>query len=158
MLEALVTLAATAGSAVVQAAGTDLWASVRDRVAQLFGRGDQKQTQRVAERLDNTASILEKADEADSEQLRSSQQVSWQTRFTDLLEGLDGAEREQAAGQLRELVDQVQQRVGGVSAGSKGMAVGGNVNVHADRQSGAAGYVSGGMNVGNPPPSRPGQD
>ncbi|MFF3208460.1 hypothetical protein [Streptomyces sp. NPDC002962] len=59
MLDELASAAAAAGgSAVVQAAGTDLWNGFRGRVAEWFGRGDAVRESRELERLDRRASEL----------------------------------------------------------------------------------------------------
>src|ERR1700688_3364636 len=132
LAEALAALAATGGTAVIQAAGTDLWVTFRERVAGLLGRGHQRQTEAALEQLDQTAVMLEQAvtdseDEADVERVRTRLEIAWQTRFTDLLESLDPGEREEAAERLRELVELAQ---GGVSAATGGMAVRGDVDIH----------------------------
>jgi hypothetical protein len=49
--DALVALAAAGGTAVVQAAGTDLRADFRERVATWFGRGDAEREHAELERL-----------------------------------------------------------------------------------------------------------
>jgi hypothetical protein len=156
--EALAALAATGGTAVIQAAGTDLWVTFRERVAGLFGRGHQRQTEAALEQLDQTAVMLEQAvtdseDETDVERVRTRLEIAWQTRFADLLESLDPGEREEAAERLRELVELAQ---GGVSAATGGMAVRGDVDIHAEGGSVAAGVIHGGVSIGNPP--QPGPD
>ncbi|HUC25651.1 MAG TPA: hypothetical protein VMA73_23340 [Streptosporangiaceae bacterium] len=156
--EALAALAAAGGTAVIQAAGTDLWVTFRERVAGLFGRGHKRQTEAALEQLDQTAVMLEQAvtdseDETDVERVRTRLEIAWQTRFTDLLESLDPGERAEAAERLRELVELAQ---GGVSAATGGMAVGGDVDIHAEGGSVAAGVIHGGVRIGNPP--QPGPD
>jgi hypothetical protein len=158
LAEELAALAATGGTAVIQAAGTDLWVTFRERVAGLFGRGHQRQTEAALEQLDQTAVMLEQAvtdseDETDVERVRTRLEIAWQTRFTDLLESLDPGEREEAAERLRELVELAQ---GGVSAATGGMAVRGDVDIHAEGGSVAAGVIHGGVSIGNPP--QPGPD
>jgi hypothetical protein len=158
LAEALAALAATGGTAVIQAAGTDLWVTFRERVAGLLGRGHQRQTEAALEQLDQTAVMLEQAvtdseDEADVERVRTRLEIAWQTRFTDALESLDPGEREEAAERLRELVELAQ---GGVSAATGGMAVRGDVDIHAEGGSVAAGVIHGGVSIGNPP--QPGPD
>jgi len=151
LAEAMTALAATAGSAVVQAAGTDVWTTFRSRVAQLFGRGDDRQAEVALERLDQTASALGQADESQAVRVRTRQEASWQTRFEDLLEELPESEREEAAGQLRELVQLADRRSGaGVSAGNGGLAVSGSVSIHAEDGSAAAGVINGGVHLGTP--------
>ncbi len=158
LAEALAALAATGGTAVIQAAGTDLWVNFRERVAELLGRGHQRQTEAALAQLDQTAATLEQAvtdsqDEVDIERVRTRLEIAWQTRFTDLLESLESGEREEAAEGLRELVELAQ---GNVSAGTGGMAVRGDVDIHAEGGSVAAGVIHGGVSIGNPP--QPGPD
>jgi hypothetical protein len=155
--EALEALAAAGGSAVVQAAGTDVWTGFRDRLARLFGRGDEHDAGRAAERLDQAAAALEQAGEVEAEQMRARLEVSWQTQLEDLLESLTGPEREEAAGQLRELVELArQQAAGSVSAGEGGIAAGRDVTISAEGGSVAGGVIHGGVSLGHP--SRPGPD
>jgi hypothetical protein len=162
LAEALAALAATGGAAVIQAAGTDLWVTFRDRVAGYFGRGHQRQTEATLAQLDQTAAMLEQAVAdseagADLERVRTRLEIAWQTRFTDLLESLAPEEREEAAEQLRELVQLAQgQGQGSVSATTGGVAVRGDVDIHAEGGSVAAGVIHGGVSIGNPP--QPGPD
>jgi hypothetical protein len=162
LAEALAALAATGGTAVIQAAGTDLWVTFRERVAGLFGRGQQRQTEAALEQLDQTAAMLKQAladseDGADLERVRTRLEIAWQTQFTDLLESLAPDEREEAAEQLRELVDLAQgQGQGSVSATTGGMAVRGDVDIRAEGGSVAAGTIHGGVSIGNP--RQPGPD
>ena len=64
MAEALVALAALAGSTVVTAAVTDAWESARKGFARLLGRGDRAKTklfeERLAETRDQLAALLPK--------------------------------------------------------------------------------------------------
>jgi hypothetical protein len=159
LAEALAALAATGGTAVVQAAGTDLWTTFRERVAGLLGRGHKRQTEAALEQLDQTAAMLQRVvagseTTADMKRVRSRLEIAWQTRFTDLLENLDPGEREEAAGRLRELVELAQ---GSVSVAAGGMAVKGNVDIHAESGSVASGVIHGGVSIGNPPTPGPDQ-
>lgn len=160
MLEqALVALAAAGGAAVVQAAGTDAWTGLRQAVARWFGRGGDRREQREQaelERLDRTAGELEAAEPGAVERVRVRQETVWQTRIEALLEGLDGAERAQAADELRDLLAEHAPR-GGASAGPGGLAVGGNVDIHAEQGSIAAGVLHGGAHIAHPPAPDPSQ-
>ena len=162
LTEALEALAAAGGTAVVQAAGTDLWVTFRERVVSLLGRGHPQQTEITLGQLDQSAATLEliggsSGGEADAERARSRVEVSWQTRFTDLLEGLDPGQREEAAQGLQELVTLAQnQAQRGVSVSGGAMAVGGDVAIHAEGGSVAAAVIHGGVRIGNPP--EPGAD
>jgi predicted signal transduction protein with EAL and GGDEF domain len=64
LTEALMAVSGAGGAAVVQAAGTDAWTGLRQRVARLLGRGDTQRERAELERLDRTAQTLEEADAA----------------------------------------------------------------------------------------------
>jgi hypothetical protein len=161
LAEELAALAAAGSSAVIQAAGTDLWVTFRERIARLLGHSHERRTEAALVQLDQTATMLEQAaadseDEANVERVRTRLEIAWQTRLTDMLESLDSGEREEAARQLRELVDLAQRVQGSVSAATGGMAVRGDVDIHAEGGSVAAGVIHGGVRIGNPP--QPGPD
>lgn len=99
--EALTALAAAGGTAVVQAAGTDAWAEVRQAVARLLARENPDQDG-VERRLDRTADALAATREA-AEVTRH--ETVWRTHFEAFLEQLEGAEREQAITELRALAE-----------------------------------------------------
>ncbi|WP_051773970.1 hypothetical protein [Streptomyces sp. NRRL S-237] len=114
--EAMVALAASVGSGVVQAAGTDAWQVMRNRVARVFGRGDRQQEAVQLERLDRTAAELtaagQDADEpegnepaANGSEERARHGAAWRTRTEDLLEQLDPDERAAVAAEFRALLD-----------------------------------------------------
>ncbi|WP_324606891.1 hypothetical protein [Streptomyces katrae] len=150
MLEqALAALAAAGGAAVVQAAGTDAWAGLRQALAGWFGRGDQQRERAELERLDRTAGELDAAAAGAVERLRMRQEGVWQTRVEILLENLEEAEQIHAAESLRALLARHAPR-GGVSAGRGGLAVGGNVEIRAEGGSIAAGVINAGAHVGGP--------
>ncbi|MFE4256127.1 hypothetical protein ACFRU3_43220 [Streptomyces sp. NPDC056910] len=154
MLEqALMALAAAGGSAVVQAAGTDMWTGVRQAVARWFARGDGQRERAELERLDLTARELETTEAAAMERVRIRQEGAWQARIEALLESLDEARRAHAAEDLRTLLVQYTHQ-GEVSAGHSGQAVGGNVDIRADHNSAAA-WNMGDVTLGNPPPPGP---
>ncbi|MGK5693457.1 hypothetical protein ACSNOJ_11260 [Streptomyces sp. URMC 128] len=118
LAEALVALAAAGGTAVVQAAGTDAWEALRQRVARLLGRGSPERERVELERLDRTAAALEAVDEDQAERVLVSQQTAWRTRFETLLEDADDGERQELTTALAELVEQARQAQaarGGVS-------------------------------------------
>ncbi len=153
MLEqALMALAASGGTALVAAAGTDAWGGLRQSVARWFARGDEQRERTELERLDQTAAALRSIDPAEAERAQVAQEAAWQARIETVLESLNDAERDQAAMQLRSLLAQHAPQ-GGVSAGEGGQAVGGNVHIEADHGS-VAGWNVGDVTMGNPP--RPG--
>ncbi|MFD5882795.1 hypothetical protein [Streptomyces yangpuensis] len=157
MLEqALVVLAEAGGTAVVQAAGTDMWTGLRQAVARWFGRGDSQREQAELERLDQTAGELEVAGTTVTERARIRQEATWQARIESLLESLDATERAQAAEDLRVLLAQHMGQ-GTVSAGQGGLAVGGSVNIHADGGSIGAGVLYGGAHIDHPQGPDPSQ-
>jgi hypothetical protein len=107
LAEAMTVLAAAGGSAVVQAAGTDAWEGLRSRLAQWFGRGDAARERGELERLEHSAAELEAADTGAADRVRTRQEAAWATRIEGLLEDLDDDEqRAQAAGQLRQLLEE----------------------------------------------------
>ncbi|MGW1778574.1 hypothetical protein ACWCQQ_05450 [Streptomyces sp. NPDC002143] len=161
----LVALAASGGTAVVTAAGTDAWVETRTTVARLLGR-DGPREEAVLLRLDRTAADLAQAAAGDAqgelERLRADESGSWTTRFRDLLQDLPEEERKEAARQLESLVERVLQHGphsgASASAGDGGVAVvGGDVTVRATHGSMAAAVVHGGMHM-DPPQPGPAQD
>jgi hypothetical protein len=106
LAEAMTALATAGGTAVVQAAGTDAWEGLRDRLARWFGRGDTERERGELERLDRGAAELEAAGPGDAERLRVRQEVAWTTRIETLLEALDEQRRAEAAAELRQLLEQ----------------------------------------------------
>ncbi|WP_330481488.1 hypothetical protein [Streptomyces sp. NBC_00724] len=104
--EALVALAAAGGTAVVQAASTDAWTGFRKAVAQLLGRGNEQRASIALARLDETAAALEAADERGDDQVGAHQGGFWQATFGDLLESVDGTERDSVAADLRVLIEE----------------------------------------------------
>jgi phosphotransacetylase len=106
LAEALVALAAAGGTAVAQAAGTDAWETLRQRVARLLGRGNPERERAELERLDRTAAAVEAAGDGEAERVLVGQEASWQTRFETLLEEAGEAERQELATALSELVEQ----------------------------------------------------
>ncbi|MET9378896.1 hypothetical protein ABZX98_32980 [Streptomyces sp. NPDC002992] len=152
-------LAAAGGAAVVQAAGTDAWAALRQAVAQWFGRGDEQRLQAELERLDRTAAELEAArdeGEAGAERARARHDAVWQSRIEDLLEQLPEEERDGAADAMRDLLRR-HAPPGAVAAGTGGIAVRGDLRIQADRGSVAAGIVNGDVTLPAPPAPDPTQ-
>lgn len=98
LTEAVVAAAAAGGTAVVEAAGSDLWAWFRKRCARLVGRGDPGREDEALERLDRTAAVLDAADEDEREQVRDRHVRLWQEEFSSLLESLEEADRARSHG------------------------------------------------------------
>ncbi|MEU6867126.1 hypothetical protein ABZ924_28410 [Streptomyces sp. NPDC046876] len=155
LTEALAMLATAGGTAVVQAAGKDIWDGFREQLARWFGRGDAEREQAELERLDQTAQALEAARGAEAQRVRRRQEELWQARIESLLESLDGVEREQAGHALGSLLAQAAPRGTRVSAGPGGVATGENMTITANGGSIAAGTIHGGAQIGAPSPPDP---
>lgn len=146
---------------MVQAAGTEAWGAFRQRAAAWFGRGDAERESGELARLDQTAADLAAVDPGSAdggvsaERIRIRQEALWQVRFESFLEGLAEAQREQAASELRTLLDE--HRASGATAGDAGLAVGGDLNISADNGSVAAGVIHGGVQLSPPPSPAPSQ-
>ncbi|WP_328296941.1 hypothetical protein OG389_03355 [Streptomyces sp. NBC_00435] len=158
MLEqALIALAAAGGAAVVQAAGTDLWEGLRQRVGRWFGRGDAERERAALNNLDRTERELAQAGPASVEGVRRDQTVMWRTRIEGLLENLPASEQAVARAELEDLLNDPASP-GGATAGQGGLAVGGNLrDIRADHGSIAAGTISGGARITSPPKPDPSQ-
>lgn len=153
--QALVALAASGGTALVSAAGTDAWASLRQALARWFGRGDGQREQAELERLDQTAASVQARDSAETERARTRLEAAWQARIETLLESLDVAERERAAEDLRGLLARHAPHSGPV-AGAGGLAAN-RVDIRAEQGAIAGGVIHGGAQIGNPPLPDPSQ-
>ncbi|MFC8838684.1 hypothetical protein ACFT8Q_00845 [Streptomyces griseoincarnatus] len=151
--EAMTALAAAGGMAVVQAAGTDAWLSVRQAVARLLGRGSTERETAELTRLDQMEAALTAEEDADAQRRRW--EAVWQTRLEMLLEALDAQARAAAAAQLAEVVAAARSLRGGVQASPGGVTAGGDVRVAAESGSvaGAVVQVEGGVHLAGPFPS-----
>lgn len=150
LAEALAAVAASGGAAVVQAAGTDAWEGFRRAAAHWFGRGDAQRERAELERLDRSAAELAAAGSDDAaNDVRARQITVWQTRFEMMLEALPEEGQTEAVAELRTLLEH-HAAPSGVSATRDGVAVGGDVHLHADHGSAAA-VRMGNVTLGNPP-------
>ncbi|MEW2569108.1 hypothetical protein [Streptomyces sp. NPDC047070] len=157
MLEqALADLVAAGSTAVVQAAGTDAWAGLRQALARWFGRGNGQREQAELGRLDQTAAVLQSMDAAEAEQVQVQHEAAWRARIAVLLENLEEVERSQAADQLRVLLAQHAPQKH-VSAGLGGVSASRNVEIRAGGNSIAAGVIHGGAHLNSPPMPDPPQ-
>ncbi|MGW1895133.1 hypothetical protein ACWCP6_33570 [Streptomyces sp. NPDC002004] len=154
--QVLAALAASGGTAVVAAAGTDAWSGLRQALARWFGRGEAQREQAELERLDRTAAALRGAGPAEAAQARIRHEASWQARIEAVFEILDEAERHQAASQLRSVLAQ-HARFTEATTGPGGLAIGGNADLRADGGSIVAGVIHGGAHIGTPPTPDPSQ-
>lgn len=136
--------------AVVQAAGTDAWLSVRQAIARLLGRNDAVQETAELTRLDQMQAALTSVEEVASQ--RERWEAIWQTRLEMSLEALDAQARTIAATQLAELVALVQSVGGQASALPGGVAAGRDLQISAEGGSvaGAIVRVEGGVNLTSP--------
>jgi hypothetical protein len=112
VVETLAVLAAAGGTALVNAMVTDGWEGVRKRFARLLGRGNDKDAEAAAARLEKSHGMLAGLLGPDLERAQAEQALIWQTRLGDLLE-----DHPEIEGELRTLVAEVQAQVVG-SAGS----------------------------------------
>jgi hypothetical protein len=155
LAEALTALASLAGNTVVAAATTDAWEAARRRFARLLGRGDPKQEQLAAGRLEETRKQLTGAAGADLERARAAQAQRWAGRLADLLEEDPGVEAE-----LRGLVEEIRTMLpaGTVSATDHAVAAARDVNITASGAGTAIGVVHGNVAPPGPPGPGPVQD
>ena len=149
--EVLTALAQFAGQTVAAAAITDVWESVRGRLARLLGRGDARKTEVVEGWLAQTRQQLTAPGAGAVEQARQAAAERWTGRFADLLDEDPAIETE-----LRALVDEIAARLpaGAVSAAGHSVAAGRDVRITASGGSVAAGVIHG--NVAPPGPTSPG--
>ena len=133
-----------AAAALVQAAVTDGWDGVRQKVARLFGRGQPDAA--IERRLDATREQLTAAASGEVETVRAALAAQWETRFADLLADHPDTEAELAA-----LVKEIRPAV---TAADYALAAGGNVTATARGGGGvAANVIQGEIHAG---PTRPG--
>lgn len=149
--EELLALAATAGTAVAQAAGTDAWSTLRAGLGRWFGRGDAQREEGALAELDATADALGAGSE-DGAAL-SRHETEWRDRVRTLLQQLRGTEQEQAARVLRELLSMGPGQAVAGSTWDGGLHVQGDVDIHAEQGSVAAGVVNGSVSL--VPPQAP---
>ncbi|WP_329347180.1 hypothetical protein OG226_51235 [Streptomyces sp. NBC_01261] len=152
-IDAIAALAAAGGTAVVQAASTDTWNTVKTALARLLARGDSAAETAELERLDRTHAALTGAAPSD----RNRMEGVWQTRLEAFLSGITDVDaRTTAAHQLAAILDTVHDAHGPV-AHVGGAAAGGDITIRADHGvAGAVVNVEGGVNIGSPlPPQRP---
>ncbi|MEU9668430.1 hypothetical protein AB0E25_23040 [Streptomyces bobili] len=106
LVEALLALTAAGGGAIVQAAGTDAWNSVRSGIARVLGRGEEAREQAELARLDRTQAVLDAATEGEVERVQAAQVAVWQNRLEILLEELPEAKQQQVAAELQAVIEQ----------------------------------------------------
>ncbi|MFI6848178.1 hypothetical protein OG535_07275 [Kitasatospora sp. NBC_00085] len=155
-MEGLSALAAAGGAGIVQAAGTDVWAGLRERVGRLLGRGRPEAERAALERLDRTEEALGAAPPGELDAVSGRQAASWQTRLEDFLDELSPEEQAPAAEQLRALLDEAAaaRAAASVRAENSGVTAGRDISNHG----GAIGRDFGGpVTIGTPDrPTPPG--
>ncbi|MGW9452439.1 hypothetical protein [Streptomyces sp. NPDC055632] len=152
LTEAMTALAAAGGTAVVQAAATDGWTDLRQRLTAWFGRGADTRQYAELERLDRTAVALDSAPAEHTAQVRERQQNAWQTRIEDLLEELDEPERVEAAAALAVLLRAHAPAAPTAATAPDGIAVAGDLSISAPHGI-AAGTIGsiGDVHLASPP-------
>ncbi|MCP2314146.1 hypothetical protein [Kitasatospora paracochleata] len=106
MTDALLELAAAGGTAIVSAAATDFWQSTKGSVARLFGRGDDRDEQRVSVQLERIPLELDQVSGPQQERIRTALQGRWTEKLAELLE-----ENPELEDDLRALVEAVRAAV-----------------------------------------------
>ncbi|MFJ9697379.1 hypothetical protein [Kitasatospora sp. NPDC101183] len=161
--EELSALTVAAATGIVQAAGTDLWSAVRERVARLWRRGrsgaEQEERAELAarERLDETGRELAAAEGAPAAAER------WRDRWTDRLQvflgDLPAEEQAEAVRELRALLtlaEEGREPAPGVQASDGGVAAGRDVhNSGVIARDVEGGIVFGGTDRPTPPGPAP---
>ena len=142
----LIALAQFAGQTVAGAAVTDVWESVRNRLARLLGRGDVRKTRAAEQWLAQTRQQLTTVAGAELGRSREAAAERWAGRFADLLDEDPGVETE-----LRALLEDVAGRLsaGATSAAGHSVAARRDVNVTASGGT-AAGVIHGNVTLPNP--------
>ena len=82
----VVALAVAGATALVNAMVTDGWEGVRKRFARCLGRGDEKETEAAAARLEKSQEMLSRLSGTELERAQAEQEIVWRTRLGDLLE------------------------------------------------------------------------
>ncbi|MFJ5049491.1 hypothetical protein [Streptomyces sp. NPDC088719] len=104
LTESLLALAAAGGTAVVQAAGTQAWESVSERVPRMFRRRSGSGGEDEA-RLGLERTALVRA--SDDEEGSSREASLWQQHFVTLLDDSDDQVRQRVETELRQLISLV---------------------------------------------------
>ncbi|MGW6060829.1 hypothetical protein [Streptomyces sp. NPDC055189] len=149
-------MAASGGTAVIAAAGTDAWGGLRTAVASWFGRSDTERELEETRRLDETAAALLTREAAENGQLRVRLQEDWQNRFALALGNLSAAERDQAAEQLRAVLA-AHMPGHSPAQGPGSVTIEGDATFNAEGGSVGAAVINGGVRISppqGPSPSR----
>ncbi|MCP9985801.1 hypothetical protein LUX01_02880 [Streptomyces sudanensis] len=134
--EIVTTVAALGGAAVVQAATTDAWTSVKAWLVPRLGGGDPDREQAEALRLDTSAAVLRATAGVPevARERRDQEEAQWRARFLEFLSGLPEDRVAEVERELRALLDDVRTGRPGAPGGGDINAVGntfsGNRDVH----------------------------
>jgi hypothetical protein len=135
-IAAIDALAGTASTALVTAAATDLFESVRNRVAKLFGR--VRPDRAIEQRMEATRDRLANAGATGIEQVRASLTAQWQTRLADLLTDHPDAQTE-----LVTLIAEIKRQLPGAIARDHSVVTGRDASITAAGSGIAAGLIDG---------------
>ncbi|MEU2059051.1 hypothetical protein [Streptomyces sp. NPDC013455] len=106
-LDTAAQLAALGGAAVLQAAVNDGYQTGRTRIVGLLGRGDAERESAVEAALEGTAAAVGAAADAEErERVRAAHTRSWTAEFAEMLRGLEPAERDEVAAEVRALAEE----------------------------------------------------
>ncbi|MEV0036406.1 hypothetical protein [Streptomyces sp. NPDC050804] len=154
--EDLRAIAAEAGIAVVETAGTEHWISFGRQVASWLAQGGGQVERTQLARLTKTATALRTATDAYSPSIAARHALDWQIHFTDALERLSAEARGPAAECLRRLV---RDHPAGSTRPSPapGAITGENIRIQADHNSFAANVVNGDVHMASPSVPDPAQ-
>ncbi|CAL9513192.1 hypothetical protein SUDANB19_03693 [Streptomyces sp. enrichment culture] len=146
--EALSRIAAEAGVAVVETAGTEYWTLFEEQVACWLARGGQAERADLA-RLAETEAALRAALDSPSRAVTAHHAMVWRDRFTAVLEQLSADERHPAAARLQRLVRDHASRAA-PTATTPGVIASENVRFQADRGSLVVGVANGDVHFTSP--------
>ncbi|MFD7417098.1 tetratricopeptide repeat protein [Kitasatospora purpeofusca] len=136
-------LAAAGGTAIAQAAGTDVWIAVRDRVVRLFSRFGSRDVDAVSAELDRLA-----AGPGNAAGGTEAAAALWRSRFGVLLQQLEGPDHESAVELLREVVGLAGVATAVTALGNNSLALGGDASFVAEPGALAAATVGTAFTVG----------
>ncbi|MCP9963077.1 hypothetical protein LUX05_20045 [Streptomyces somaliensis] len=105
--EIVATVAALGGAAVVQAATTDAWTSVKAWLVPRLGGGDREREQAESLRLDASAAVLRATAGVPevAEERRRQEEAQWRARFLEFLGGMPEDRVAEMQRELRALLD-----------------------------------------------------
>lgn len=106
-LSAVAQLAALGGATVFTAAANDGYQTSKARFVRLLGRGDAERESAVEAGLEGTAAaVATAADEEERERARAEHTRAWTAEFAEMLRGLEPADRDEVAAEVRALASE----------------------------------------------------